>query len=129
MVPGPRISGSTSTMVNANTAMSPRKPKTRSFQVARLAASHQITSSRQQTIGPIMANIQYFAKPPSRNAGTNRVIIIKATRIAAGQTRRARGADGLTGELDPASAASVSLLMIEILLQGFDRYYRLQGFE
>src|SRR6266498_4157523 len=126
MVPGPRIRGSTSTIVIANTAASPRKPKTRSFQVARLAASHQITSSRQQTIGPIMANIQYLAKPPSRNVGTNRVIIIKATRITAGQTRSAREADGLTGEL---RAASVLLLMIEILLQGFDRYYRLQGFE
>src|SRR6266498_3042993 len=114
MVPGPRIRGSTSTIVIANTAASPRKPKTRSFQVARLAASHQITSSRQQTIGPIMANIQYLAKPPSRNAGTNRVIIIKATRITAGQTRRAREAEGLTGELAPAGAASVSLLMIEI---------------
>ena len=78
---------------------------------ARLAASHQITSNRQQSIGPIMANIQYFAKPPSRNAGTNRVIIIKATRITAGQTRRGREPDGLTGELDPAGAASVSLLM------------------
>src|SRR2546425_12378248 len=111
MVPGPRISGSTSTIIIANTAASPRKPKTRSFQVARLAASHQITSSRQQTIGPIMANIQYFAKPPSRNAGTNRVIIIKATRTTAGQTRRAREGDGLTGEL---RAASGSLLMIEI---------------
>src|SRR6266516_3514451 len=126
MVPGPHIRGSTSTIIIANTAASPRKPKTRSFQVARLAASHQITSSRQQTIGPIMANIQYFAKPPSRNLGTNRVTIIKATRITAGQMRRAREADGLTGEL---RAASVSLLMIEILLQGFDRYYRLQGFE
>src|SRR5712675_1567929 len=115
MVPGPRIRGSTSIMVNANTATSPRKPKTRSFQVARLVASHQITSSRQQTIGPIMANIQYLAKPPSRNLGTNRVTTIKATRITAGQTRRAREADGLTGELDPG-AASVSLLMIEILL-------------
>ena|SRR6185369_12269821 len=112
MVPGPRIRGSTSAIVAANTAAIPRKPKTRSFQVARLAASHQIKTSRQQTKGPIMANIQYFAKPPSRNAGTNRVIIIKATRIMAGQTRRAREADGLTGEL--AGAASVSLLMIEI---------------
>src|SRR5436309_10906690 len=115
MVPGPRIRGSTSTITIANTAASPRKPKTRSFQVARLAASHQITSSKQQTIGPIMANIQYFAKPPSRNLGTNRMIIIKATRITAGQTRRAREADGLTGELDPVGAA-VSLLMIENLL-------------
>src|ERR1044071_6543825 len=114
MVPGPRIKGSTSTMVSANTAARPRKPKTRSFQVARLAASHQISSSRQQIIGPIMANIQYLAKPPSRNAGKNRVIIINATRITAGQTRRAREADGLTGDLDPADAASVSLLMIEI---------------
>src|SRR5213594_4854945 len=112
-VPGPRIRGSTSIIIIANTAASPRKPKTRSFQVARLAASHQITRSRQQTIGPIMANIQYLAKPPSRNAGTNRVITIKATRITAGQTRKAREADGLTGEL---RAASVSLLMIEILL-------------
>src|SRR5438552_2840166 len=120
MVPGPRIRGSTSTVVIANTAASPRKPKTRSFQVARLTATHQIISSRQQPIGPIIANIQYFAKPPSRNAGTNRVIIIKATRITAGQTRRARAADGRTGELDPAGAASFSLLMIEILLQGFD---------
>jgi hypothetical protein len=42
------------------------------------------------------------------------VIIIKATRITAGQTRRVREADGLTGELDPAGVASVSLLMIEI---------------
>src|SRR5438552_10583757 len=116
MVPGPRIRGSTSAIIIANTAASPRKPKTRSFQVARLAASHQMTSSRQQTIGPIMANIQYLAKPPSRNLGTNRVIIIKATRITAGQTRKAREADGLTGELDPRSA-SLSLLMIEILLQ------------
>src|SRR6266516_1494974 len=115
MVPGPRIRCSTSTIVIANTEASPRKPKTRSFQVARLAASHQITSSRQQTIGPIMANIQYFAKPPSRNAGANRVITIKATRTTAGQTRRGREADGVTGELDPGSA-SVSLLMIEILL-------------
>src|ERR1041385_3285272 len=129
MVPGPRIRGSTSIITIANTAASPRKPKTPSFQVARLAASHQMTSSRQQTIGPSMANIQYLAKPPSRNLGTNRVIIIKATRITAGQTRRAREADDLTGALESAGAASVSLLMIEILLQGFDRYYRLQGFE
>src|SRR5258708_35949257 len=112
MVPGPRIRGSTSTIVIANTATSPRKPKTRSFQVARLAASHQITSSRQQTIGPIMANIQYFAKPPSRNAGTNRAAIITTTRNTAGQTRRGPERDGLPGELDPADAASVSLLII-----------------
>src|SRR5881394_3384752 len=111
MVPGPRIRGSTSAIIIANTAAIPRKPKTRSFQIARLAASHQIKTSRQQTKGPIMANIQYLAKPPSRNAGTNRVTIIKATRIKAGQTRRAREADGLTGEL---RAVSVSLLMIEI---------------
>src|SRR5437773_12507783 len=115
MVPGPRIRGSTSAIIIANTATSPRNPKTRSFQVARLAASHQISNSRQQTIGPIMANIQYLAKPPSRNAGANRVITIKATRITAGQTRKAREADGLTGELDPGSA-SVLLLMIEFLL-------------
>src|SRR6185503_2286142 len=106
-------------MVNANTATSPRKPKRRSFQVARLAASHQISSSRQQSIGPIMANIQYLAKPPSRNAGTNRVTIIKATRITAGQTRRAREADGLTGELDSAGAASAWSLMVEIFRQIF----------
>jgi hypothetical protein len=65
-----------------------------------------------------MANIQYFAKPPSRNAGTNRVTRISATRIAAGQTRRARKAkaDGLR-ELDSAGAALAWSLIIEILPQ------------
>src|SRR5436190_19076257 len=107
MVPGPRIRGSTSSRVSANAPASPRKPKTRSFQVARLAASHQITSSAQQAIGPIMANIQYFARPPSRNAGTNRAIIITTTRITAGQTRRARTVDGVEGELDSVGDASL----------------------
>src|SRR3989442_9162326 len=115
MVPGPRIRGSTSIIIIANTAASPRKPKTRSFQVARLAASHQITRSRQQTIGPIMANIQYFAKPPSRNAGTNRVIIIKATRITAGQTRTAPKAEALTGELSDASGFFLVVKKLDLM--------------
>src|SRR5262245_24494031 len=125
MVPGPRIRGSTSDIVVANTATSPRKPKTRSFQVARLAASHQITRKRQQSIGPIMATIQYLDKPPSRNAGTNRATIIKATRITAGQTRRARKTDDLTGELDSVGAASAWSLMVDSSLHCPDGQPRL----
>src|SRR4051794_31208392 len=113
MVPGPRISGSTSAIVIPNTATSPRNPNTRSFQVARLAASHQMTSRRQQAIGPIMATIQYLASPPSRNAGKNRATIIATTRTTPGQTRRGRTIDGLEGELDSVDAASALLLMVQ----------------
>src|SRR5262245_8099180 len=115
MVPGPRISGSTRDIVSAITAMSPRHPKTRSVQVARLATSHQITSSRQHSIGPIMANIQYFAKPPSRKVGMNRATIISTTKNTAGQTRRARKAESLTGELESAGAVSDRSLIVENL--------------
>src|ERR1041385_4572710 len=104
MLPGPRIRGSTSAIAIANAATSASKPNTRSFQVARLAVSHQINNSAQQPSGPIMANIQYFAKPPSRNSGTNRAATINTARSTAGQTRSERKA-GLVGELDSAGTA------------------------
>src|SRR2546430_4207528 len=97
--------------------MSPRKPRTRSFQVARLAASHQISRSRQQSIGPIMATIQYLAKPPSRYAGAKRATIISRTRNTPGQTRKGRKFDRLTGELDSAGGAwslTVQILLLTI---------------
>jgi hypothetical protein len=95
MVPGPRIRGSTSAIVIANAAASPRKPKTRSFQATRLgvppdyqqqAANHRYHHGEHPSASP--------NRPREKWAQT--ATIIKATRITAGQTRRARKAGGLT---------------------------------
>src|SRR5205085_10233914 len=57
-VAAPRMLGWTRAIEMAAAAMIPRKPKTRSRQVARLAASHQIRISKQHRIGPKTEIIQ-----------------------------------------------------------------------
>src|SRR6266542_2967398 len=70
-------------MVIAALATKPRKPNNLSRQVARLAASHQISKRRQPNSGPKTATIQYFAAPSSERPGPNRAPSIgKATRNA-----------------------------------------------
>src|SRR5690242_9659558 len=76
--------------VIATPAMIPRKPKTRSRQVARLAASHQITRSRQHNSGPKTATIQYFVAPPSETLGPYRAATIRTANTRAGHALSGR---------------------------------------
>src|SRR5438105_6063022 len=91
-------------MVIAALATSPRKPNNLSRQVARLAASHQISKRRQPNSGPKTATIQYFAAPSSEMPGPNRVASISRASRNAGQAlsgrnvlRESSGALGRSG--------------------------------
>src|SRR5215213_2235477 len=77
-------------MVMAAVAPRPRKPNTLSRHVARLAASHQITRSRQHKSGPNTDTIQYFAPPPSIMSGPNRAATIRKASRNAGQALSGR---------------------------------------
>ena len=91
-------------MVIAALATRPRKPNNLSRQVARLAASHQISKSRQANSGPKTATIQYFAAPSSEMPGPNRAASIRRASRNAGQAlsgrncfRESSGALGRSG--------------------------------
>src|SRR5438445_2404682 len=77
-------------MVLAALATRPRKPNNLSRQVARLAASQQITKRRQPNNGPKTATIQYFAAPSSEMPGPNRVASIRRASRNAGQALSGR---------------------------------------
>ena len=82
--------GSTSNSVKASAAGIPRKPDSRSFQVARLALSHQINMSKEHKRGPNTATIQCLESPPSSSVGANLAASISALKRTAGQMRSAR---------------------------------------
>src|SRR6266568_4416901 len=77
-------------MVIAALATRPRKPNNLSRQVARLAASHQISKRRQPNSGPKTAIIQYFAAPSSEMPGPNRAASIRTASRNAGQALSGR---------------------------------------
>src|SRR6266436_4870013 len=77
-------------MVIAALAIRPRKPNKLSRQVARLAASHQITKRRQPNNGPKTDTIQYFAAPSSEMPGPKRVASIRRATRSAGQALSGR---------------------------------------
>ena len=77
-------------MVLAALATRPRKPNNLSHQVARLAASHQISKRRQPNSGPKTATIQYFAAPSSEMPGPNRAASIRRPSRNAGQALSGR---------------------------------------
>src|SRR4051794_39106310 len=77
-------------MTMAAPATKPRKPNTLSRQVARLAASHQISKRRQANSGPKTATIQYFAAPSSKKPGPNRAASISKASKTAGQALSGR---------------------------------------
>src|SRR5207249_8896812 len=77
-------------MVSAALATRPRKPNNVSRQVARLAASHQISKRRQLNSGPKTATIQYFAAPSSERPGPNRAATIRRASRNAGQALSGR---------------------------------------
>src|SRR5438128_2349515 len=72
-------------MAIAPLATRPRKPNNLSRQVARLAASHQISKRRQPNSGPKTATIQYFEDPSSEMPGPNRAASISRASRNAGQ--------------------------------------------
>ena len=72
-----------------HTNMNP-KPNNLSRQVARLAASHQISKRRQLNSGPKTATIQYFAAPSSEMPGPNRAASISRASKNAGQALSGR---------------------------------------
>src|SRR6267378_3764916 len=77
-------------MAIAALATRPRKPNNLSRQVARLAASHQISKRRQPNSGPKTATIQYLAAPSSEMPGPNRVASIRRATRNAGQALSGR---------------------------------------
>src|SRR5258708_40241716 len=77
-------------MVIAALATRPRKPNNLSRQVARLAASHQISKRRQPNIGPKTDTIQYFVAPSSEMPGPNRAASISRASRNAGQALSGR---------------------------------------
>src|SRR5438309_7583809 len=77
-------------MVIAALATRPREPNTLSRQVARLAASHQISKRRQPNSGPKTPTIQYFAAPSSEMPGPNRAASISRASRNAGQALSGR---------------------------------------
>src|SRR5439155_12201255 len=94
-------------MVLAALATRPRKPNNLSRQVARLAASHQISKRRQPNSGPKTATIQYFEAPSSEMPGPNRAASIRRASRNAGQARSGRNRLGEpSGELGRSGAFS-----------------------
>src|SRR5712672_699385 len=113
-------------MVTAALATRPRKPNNLSRQVARLAASHQISKSRQPNNGPKTATIQYFV-PSSEMAGPNRAASIRRASRNAGQAlsgrnclREPSGVLGRSGAFSSVVRSFISIVVEQTSL-------RLQG--
>jgi hypothetical protein len=71
-------------------ATSPRKPNNRSRQVARLAASHQMSRRRQQRRGPKTEIIQYFAIESAETSGPNLPASMSSANNTAGHALNGR---------------------------------------
>src|SRR4051812_12877767 len=71
VVAAPRIVGCTSAKTMAAPPINPKTPNPLPRHVARLAATHQITKSKQHSSGPNTEAIQYFAEPFSNSPGPN----------------------------------------------------------
>src|SRR5438477_12775717 len=97
-------------MAIAALAIRPRKPNNLSRQVARLAASHQISKSRQPNSGPKTATIQYFAAPSSKIPGPNRAASITEASRNAGQAL-----SGRNGLREPSGALGRSGVLFSVV--------------
>ncbi len=80
-----------------------------SFQLARLARTHQTNINKPTTAGPIKANIRTLGLTDSTMRGSMRIAIIEATHAAAGHHLR-----GTKQELAAFALAVVSKLDIDL---------------